>query len=349
MFGKKELFDLKMNRTGKGQIFHCNANGDAVVVNPGGVIDSNLYDDGAGILTPIDNFLDQMDSFGEKRFYLQRTFSLGDMLMMLPLYRNLIKLGYEPYIRTKDTYLDLLSSLKVYNEDSKNPAKGLGVNLDYVVERDHWDKNLQKMHRINIYHQVFGLMPNRDDLDFSYDPSRFPVNTEETSYVVFQGRGAVGRRGLSTETIQDLLFFMGLDNIRVIYIGENINELKVFPTNERWLTDLRFMKGNIKELFTLIANAKMLISMDSAPLWISHFTETPVLALLGPSRTQERVALHPLYPEGAEGIRLEQEIGCAPCFEQSEKCEHRFDCMKNVPSERIYELIRPMLLKFWSV
>lgn len=342
MLNRKKLFDLKMNTTNMGQLFHCIPNGDTIRVNTGGVIDANLFD-ATDVLTPINDFITEMDFLEEKKFYLQRTFSLGDMLMLIPAYRLLERLGYQPYIRTKNNYLDLLCSLRVHCQDNRQMAVGYGLNLDYVVERDHWEKRLQKTHRMEIYHQIVGLPFSKDSIDFSYENSRFP-KSEEEPYVLFQGRGAVERRGLSVGAIQDLIYMMNMEGIRVIYIGEPIKELESLEG----LTDFRFMKGNIVELFTLIAGAKMLISMDSAPLWISHFTRTPVIALLGPSRDQERIALHPLYPEGAMSVRLEKEVNCKPCFEQSEKCEHRFDCMKSAKGDRIYELIRPALLRFWS-
>jgi len=344
MLKKKKIFNLEMNTDPVARLMHCTANGDVVRVSKGGVIDVSLYAE-VGKMTPINNFIEEMDNVREKRFYLQRTFSLGDMLMLVPLYRILVELGYEPYIRTKPEYLDLLSALRVHHQDSSGQAKGYGINLDYVVERDHWDSRLQKKHRMEIYHMAVGLPFSAENLDFSYEEDRFPENVEEEPYIVFQGRGAVERRGLPVQTIQDLLYFLNMEKVKVIYIGEKISGLEGLEG----LTDLRFVKGSITELFTLIANAKILISMDSAPLWLSHFTKTPVIALLGPGRDQERIALHPLYPEGAMSVRLENEIGCKPCFEQSEKCEHRFDCMKLSKSDRIYQLIRPTVLKFWKV
>ena len=45
----------------------------------------------------------------------------------------------------------------------------------------------------------------------------------------------------------------------------------------------------LEKFFSTIAKAKCLITMDSSPLWISHFTRTPVVVLFGPTRDSERL------------------------------------------------------------
>jgi hypothetical protein len=83
-------------------------------------------------------------------------------------------------------------------------------------------------------------------------------------------------------------------------------------------------------------------------MFISYFINTPLLVILGPGRPQERLGLHPRYPEGAVGIRLNEEIGCESCFEQADACRHTYSCIKGIKSERLYEIIRPKLKEFWK-
>jgi len=152
---------------------------------------------------------------------------------------------------------------------------------------------------------------------------------------------------LQNDVINDLVLLMNMEDINVIYIGEPNEELLKMRGYEN-RTKFMFMEGSIADLFSWIAGAKAVISMDSAPLHVSYFTNTPVIAVLGPGRYQERLSLHPRYPEGAIGIQLNNEIGCKSCFEQASQCNYKFLCIKNIKSERLYELIRQPLLEFWG-
>ena len=344
--GRNPMFKMAINDTQIGQIYSCRMNGSTLRLEHNGVLDTSLFDDTIG-LRPIENFLGEMDKQGIKHFNLHRTFSLGDILTLVPVYRKLVERGYEPYIRTKHIYLDLLARLLVRAVPDRDSKESPGINLDYIVEKDHYHPKLQKMHRTEIYHRAIGLPFKPKELDWSMDLSNFPeYEWDGDPYVIFQGRGAVDRRALQNDVIQDLLLFMNMEKIRVIYIGEPTTELlKMRGLEGR--TKFMFMEGSIVDLFSWIAGAKAVISMDSAPLWITYFTNTPVIGILGPGRPQERLGLHPQYPEGAVGIRLNKEINCESCFEQSEACSHKYNCIKDIKSERLYELMRPKLLEFW--
>jgi len=341
------LFDLRINNTEIGQIISCRMNGSTVRVANGGVIDGSLFNSISG-LEPINNFIQEMDARDEKRFYLHRVFSLGDMLTLVPAYRKLVAMGYEPYVRTRKTYLDILNRLGVNVVEDRNAPETPGINLDYVVEKDHYHKKLQKMHRAEIYHRVLGIPFKASELDWSIDLSKFPEHEwDGQPYVIFQGRGAVARRALENQVIQDMIWLMNMENINVIYIGEQTEELSKM-TGLDGKTKFLFMEGSIADLFSWIAGAKAVISMDSAPMWITYFTNTPVLGILGPGRPQERLGLHPRYPDGAVGIRLNEEIDCESCFEQADACNHKYSCIKNIKSDRLYELVRPKLHEFWK-
>jgi len=344
---RNDMFKLAINKTGLGQIYKCRMNGSTVRVEPEGVIDTSLFNSSSG-LKPIENFLGEMDKLNKSKFFLYRSFSLGDVLTLVPVYRMLLNRGYEPYIRTKRTYLNLLDRMNVNAEDERHARENAGIYLDYVVEKDHYHPKLQKMHRTEIYARVIGLPFKPKELDWNIDLSRFPEHSwEGKPYIIFQGRGAVDRRALQNDVIQELIWLMNLENIRVIYIGEQTTELsKMKGIEDR--TKFLFMEGDIADLFSWIAGAKAVVSMDSAPIHVSYFTNTPVIAVLGPGRPQERLSLHPMYPEGAVGIRLNEEIGCESCFEQALQCNRKFSCIKDIKAERLYELMRKKLLEFWK-
>ncbi len=344
---RNEMFKLAINKTGLGQIYKCRMNGSTVRVEPEGVIDTSLFNSSSG-LKPIENFLGEMDKLNKSKFFLYRSFSLGDVLTLVPVYRMLLNRGYEPYIRTKRTYLNLLDRMNVNAEDERHARENAGIYLDYVVEKDHYHPKLQKMHRTEIYARAIGLPFKPKELDWSIDLSRFPEHSwEGKPYIIFQGRGAVDRRALQNDVINDLVLLMNMEDINVIYIGEPNEELLKMRGYEN-RTKFMFMEGSIADLFSWIAGAKAVISMDSAPLHVSYFTNTPVIAVLGPGRPEERLGLHPQYPDGAVGIRLNEELGCESCFENPVECSNKYSCIKDIKAERLYELMRPKLLEFWK-
>ncbi len=341
----KKVGKLFVSTSKIGEIVRSNLNETPMRIPPGGVFDGDSISKSSGFhhfAKPINSFYNYIRTNSIKKFFLERTFSLGDLLMLVPVYRALIRDGFEPYIRTAKIYQDILSRLEVHSEEKGNRGNdnAPGVFLDYVVEKDHTQKHLQKMHRVEIYHRFLDIPYLKSELDWSMKVENFPETSwDEKPYVVFQGRGAVERRGLSTAAIQEIIYYLNAEEINCVYIGERLS-LKGDPK----FTKFQFMNSTLAELFSWIHGAKYLITMDSSPLWISHFTNTPTCAILGPSRPQERISLH----SNASCVKLNEWIKCESCFEQSKACDHRFDCLHNVDATELYKTIRPELKKYWE-
>jgi len=229
---------------------------------------------------------------------------------------------------------------------SNREAEGLGIILDYLVERDHVSRALQQIHRVRIIFEALGLeMP--ETLDWSMDLGELPAldtGFGRDDFVVFQPKGSGKKKSLDDYTIKYIIDKFQNSTMNVVVIGEGVERL----VSSSQSVAIRGRQLPLPSLFSLIAKAKALVCMDSAPLWISHFTKTPVVALLGPSRPSERLTLHPLYPEGAVAVRLNEALGCESCFEMAKECEGRIDCL-HIPKEQIWEGIRGKLMKFLEV
>jgi ADP-heptose:LPS heptosyltransferase len=85
--------------------------------------------------------------------------------------------------------------------------------------------------------------------------------------------------------------------------------------------------------------------MDSGMLWMAHAASCPVLVLLGPTREEERVSLHPLYPEKAKSISIAEMIGCQACFETQKFCKRNISCMKDFNEDQLLETIKSKLIE----
>jgi len=318
------IFNFAFNTTATVQSFF-NSAGNPITVQPYQAVDTTLiHGDTSGVLQPIGSFLNILDKKKVKRFYIHRTFALGDILMLVPVVRALRRKGYDPYLRTTRWAMPVLRLLDIEAEaieNNKHPAEGeYGIMLDGTTEQDHSRPKLQGLHRIDIYFKALGIQKMPRNLDWSLDAKRLPrFEPSVGDYVAFQGRGSTYKKALSVGCIYHIKKEFTKRGISVILIGEK--------------------SYGILEFFAVIAKAKALITMDSSPLWISHFTKTPTVGLFGPTRANERITKHPLYPKKVKGIALNKEMGCESCFEAAKKCNDSMACLKVINPDKIFRLI----------
>jgi len=338
-------FSWVINRTNTLQVYYDRFSGDPVHLHPNCMIDGRTLKSHHG-LNRVHNLMTELKVSITEEVYLERTFSVGDTLMVVPVVRQLIKLGYKARIRTTKEYGSMMELLEVpWEVASSRGAEGVGIILDYLVERDHIYKNLQTLHRCELLFKAIGLdMP--DKLDWSMDMMELPDAPRQVwgkNYVIVQFKGSGVKKSLSDSTIQVLLDSMSEKGLEVLVVGEKAQG--VIPPKGVTFLDRQLTLPN---LFSAIAHAKALVCMDSGPLWISHFVNTATICIMGPTRPSERLIHHPLYPEGAVGIRLNEEIGCESCFEMAVECKKNINCLKIDP-KKIWDRVWPYLSKFMEV
>ena len=296
-------------------------------------------------LQPISNFLSFVKD--KEQFYLQRSFALGDVLQTVPVMRYLNSLDHNCYLRTSSLYIDVLQKIGINAQRIRSNNKDYGIILDGTVERDHEEPRLQAYHRIDQYLSAIGVKEENIVFDWSCDLSKFASvkgDFVEKPYIVLQGRGSGPRKSLPDETIDSIIKLLNADNIRVAVVGgsEGIIAQKNYDSE---MTHIFFKQLNLEQLFWLISRAQCAVCVDSSVNWISHFTSTPVIAILGSTRAEQRTIYHPLYSEGACAIELWKEIECEPCFESAKDCSGKYSCLALSP-DKIYELIKPHIRKF---
>ena len=84
---------------------------------------------------------------------------------------------------------------------------------------------------------------------------------------------------------------------------------------------------NLIELRDLIARAKVFVGPDSGPMHIAATTQTPIVALFGPTLPAN------FAPWRAESTLIEKDLGCRPCRQR--RCVSRdFRCLRTItPAE----------------
>lgn len=313
------IFKFALNESSTIRSF-ITRSGEPITVYPHQALETvQIHGDLSGVLTPIDSFLNYLDKRKIKRFCIIRTYALGDILMLVPVIRALRRQGYNPFLRTFQRWRSIADLLDIEMEVVEQTFRfaDWGINLDGTLEQDHFRPILSKIHRVEIYFMALGMKNMPKKLDWGLNLEKLPKVGIKGDYICFQGAGSTKMKQLPPSSINYIRERLKEKGVNVIMVGGG-------------------GRKPIREFFALIAGAKTLITMDSAPLWVSHFTKTPVAALLGPTRALERLSKHPLYPDRAVGIALNGEINCASCFENIRKCKGRMDCLKVRP-ERIFE------------
>jgi len=294
---------------------------DTYLLPPRFLIDADDLDSSTG-LEKVDDVLDFIKS--HKRIVIERSFALGDVLLLIPVVRRLReKLSLEHVtLITQPRFVDnpLISALanRVYDrymtkDDVVRDSSiyDIGITLNGVLERDHSQPKYQRTHRVNIFMDWFGLKGN-----VSWDCGR---TWKKKEHIVVQTGGSGPLKELPRETRDYVVERLKGEKYEVVRVGDDAK-----------VSDAEFLE--------LIGTASCVISMDSSPLWISHFTKTPCVLILGPTREEERLTMHPLYPKKAKAIALNKLIDCPSCFEQRGECVGTVDCF-HIEKEKVADLV----------
>lgn len=335
------MFKWCVNTSTLSQSFF-NMNGDSISVEPNGVFDFTRVRSVPPSFAPVNNFLDE---YGDRRFYIQRRYALGDVLTGIPVVRWCRANGYDAVMRVPEQRGALMRMLDVPYVGGHTRLEGMpGLILDWVLERDHTDPNLGKLNRTHIFFKALGAPELPKVLDWSADSERFPevgVDLPER-YVVMCAYGSNVRKQLPKQSIERVIGRLNARGIHVVYNGDP-DDLDVSPKHNTLLG----LRLGVRQLFTAIAGAAALVTVDTALLWIGHFTATPTVAILGPSAVEQRLMLHPLWPEGVVGIMMNEWIGCATCCESGTACQGQYKCL-NLNGDRLAGAVTTEVAKFYQ-
>ncbi len=144
------------------------------------------------------------------------------------------------------------------------------------------------------------------------------------------------------EYFRELVKMLAEQGLKVVLIGtERDKEISQFVKNgDERVIDLTGKTG-IKDLFYLIAWAKLLISNDSAPVHIASAYNTPTIDIYGP--TVPEFGFYPLS-EKHKIIQVE-DLPCRPCSKHgSVSCKKKhFRCMRDIKPELVLEAALELL------
>jgi ADP-heptose:LPS heptosyltransferase len=313
--------------------------------NPITLIPGEIRDVSSGVtsthLVSVPSVIDYVLDLKQPSITLSRYSAIGDVLMMVPVARYLHEVyGLDVYIKSYENVFKTIQLLDVpcFPDYSRNYS-GLLISLNDIVEQDHRNKEAQKYHRVAIYLRSLGINKvDKKKINWDCNLEKFGSPVIEGRYLAIQFSGSHKAKSLPKETSDFIINQLVEKYKKVVVLGEK----SIIREEGKATIESCF---SISEIFNVVGYAQYLICMDSMPLWVSHFTKTAVLAILGPTPEKNRLSMHPLWPEGATALQLNKYINCESCFENATSCGWKMDCLK-IDKEVLLSRITDYVEKF---
>jgi hypothetical protein len=263
-----------------------------------------------------------------KKILIKRGHALGDVIMTIPIMNYLKSLGKEVYINTSGQYIIKGVDCILGHPPHFCEKFDLILNLDGVVERDHYDKKLFELNRVDIYKKAIGLEKIGNNWDIEYPKIDIDL---QNAVIGIQISGSVAN--CKSINLTPLLSKLDKQGIR-FYIIDNSSRIYSYKNHVRIATD-------VLGLLNIFSRLKGIICFDSSPLWISHVTNTPAFCVVGPTSGPKIIARHPnkksvFYDTKLDFSCKSQKHGCG---ESASDCNKQFSCLKNVNHEKLFTTV----------
>ena len=281
-----------------------------------------------------------------------RTYGLGDILLLTPVFNWLKEVHpfCQIYLVVAAGFLDLFRYWDVvtvvHNYNIPNIEYDVGYYLDGIVEKDHKRNENRYKHRLDLYCEFLGIPVLKEPI-FSLPYGEGEKNWAEEIVGILRKIGkpivvmqAFGSRevkrfsfGKVVKIVEELVKICSL----ILVHDTRVDFERIGMINLTGMT-------SVHELVALVDSVDAVVTMDSGILWMAHCTQTPVIALLGPTREQERLKYHRNYIV----VNLAEMVGCEPCFERMVKCGGMISCMKKSNDNQIVKEIASGIKRFVS-
>lgn len=288
--------------------------------------------------------------------------AIGDLLMLRAAASAFMREhpGYDLQLRCEERYEHLFAGDPLWAvrrrggartaddvlwgaESRALPQPDLSFSFDQVAEQDH--RGVQE-HRVDLFARA---MVNRKlDIrpeDWSLptpDPAkgyvakwlatnRLERGTRARPMVALQLHGSGRMKSLPEDQVRQLAAELARD-ASVVLIEYDERKTWEAPGIHR-------MPGrDALHSIELLRHVDLCVCFDSGVLWMAHVASAPTLCIMGPTRPEQRLTYHPLYPGRVRAVLLNDTIelekgkpGCPACFEAADRCRQRYACMQEHP------------------
>jgi len=196
-------------------------------------------------------------------------------------------------------------------------------------------------------HQVISKHLGINNDEISYEPL-FNINDEKAVDNLLNSSGVDRRKMLVTvhpaatwktkiwpkEKVVELCDLLVNEfSCQVVLVGSYAEEPFLKDMVSRAKNEIKNLAGKTKlsELACLIAKSDLLVSTDSGPMHIACASETPVVAIMGPTAPWRT------GPFGNDCSVVRHELSCSPCFKRTECPLKHHKCMEEISVEEVFK------------
>lgn len=290
------------------------------------------------------------------RLVFRRWGALGDLVMFRAATSAFLRgrKGYEIAIKCVDRFAEIFQAdplwEHVWTGEGRRPAGvyDSAFSFDQTAEQDHRGVHI---HRAILFLERMTKQPARilqEDWIIPCPPSteawvdrwiadrRLDADNRVRPVIAVQVRGSGPMKSLPPAVVKRMIGRLAAtaDVILIEPIASIAKEYISSPNVHD------FCHRDVLHTVELLRHVDLAVVMDSGPLWLAHAAPCPTLAILGPTRPEQRIALHPLYPHQCKAVCLNDLITCPPCFEAAQACSGRYSCMQGQPDwDKVLEAI----------
>ena len=272
---------------------------------------------------------------GYQKIYIQRTYALGDIIMVIPVLNYLsAKFPTKSIcLLTPPEHHQLFScetrfSVKTMHKGGTYSCSSgeLSINADNnTFECDHCKSHpFNILHRTDILYQLMGVPEAERTYDYSIGLSNSVVRSvsDRLSHWKLEPKGFCYYSWRGSNPIKTFPVHIRKHHIETLarHIPVVVGDFERNPQgwfehpNVHWLCGESALPVTV-----MVGMAKFVVTTDSGSLWFSHLTECPTVCFLGPTEEATRLGRHPLYPDLCRKIELKDLVGCP------ETCHHMLD------------------------
>ena len=336
---------LWINKTGIPQIFY-DPHIEPISVRPGFSI--NDLDAAGGRpkgFSPLMSIYEILDQKPNASICLARVSSIGDILLLFPLFFRIRELYPECHLMFASVkrylefikYIDFIEPVEEKKLNTIRPDFGYDFNITVErAERQGWGK---LYHRSEIYAKIVGVSLEEHytyTLPYSEIEKMKVLNLlQQKSYISgppligFQLRGASPQRTIPTEKLKRVINRLTGIGAAVVLLDGDKNIGWGGPNIINMCGEL-----NVLELVAMVDMCDLVVSTDSGVTHIAGAINKKNIAFFGGIPAENRVR----YPECIV-VDLAGEFGCSPCWESGEKCVQGWDCLVRANEDLMYNRI----------
>jgi len=211
----------------------------------------------------------------------------------------------------------------------------IGFMLDGILELDYVPGSYYRgKPRLQIYLDVLGMKKIRDPVfRLTVAPEDRMFARDKLGCTTGNGRKTIGvqvagnspMRQLPWDTVKNVIEGIAREG----HTGVVLHNEKV-PLEGKGIINLSG-ETTLHQLAAVIHALDLVVTMDSGAMWVAHTTQTPLVAVLGPTRPEDKTCYH----LNCRNLETNRWIGCDSCFESTEACGGSVACLRDADAGRI--------------